>query len=517
MGFREWSLSLLGIIFVRTFLENFSGRSRDTVFSTDVQTIIHYAVSYFFIIFVVLLITHFFSKKDIISVSRVVLFGALIMCLPPLVDLVVTMGGSVKIAYLFTSSELLFSNFLTFLAIGLPGISIGIRIEFLVILALIFVYVHLYSRSIFRSCAAVASTYVAFFVFYAMPNFFAIDTTYEWISSVKNSLVGQNFFHPAITFVSVERYFEMYFNVVMSQIFYLSMIPLSFIFVSRWNPLKLRAILANSRFERVLHYFAMIAIGMAIAYYYGLITVTLDWFTATSIFILFFSFYAAWMYAIGKNDIVDLVSDKISNPNRPMVTGALTIEDMETSSLIFLVFALLGGYLVGHYALYMVVTFIALSYVYSVPPLQLKRFVIINSFIISLAALSAALAGFFTMSSNPHINALPLQWVVLIVVAYTLLANIKDIKDIKGDAAVGVYTVPVLCGLQRGKQIIAGMSVVALAMVPLISGISTLWYPFLPFAMASWYLLTRVNFKEKDLFTLYFMYLLVCSFCVVFL
>ncbi len=511
MDLKNWFLAFLGITFVRTFLENFSSKTHESIITSDFPTLVHYISFYLVTILAVSSIVFYFTKKSILVISKVALFGLMCTWIPPVVDFVLSKGTGSQIAYLFAPLTGLVKNFFLFFgAHELPGVTVGIRIELVIVLLVVCLYVWQSTRSVLRSLCATISVYVIIFILLAAPSFVALGSSQIWIYFVAlthHSFLEQNFFHPTIAFTSPTRTVEMYFNGVMSQLIFLATVVLTVHFAYIWNWQKTKAIIANSRPERVLHYMLMILLGMFLAYERGGDFVVIEgWLNSTSILILFFSFYCAWMFAVGTNDLVDLASDRISNRTRPLVTGLLLDSDARASNYIFITFAFWGAYISGHYVLFMVTTFTALYYVYSVPPLHLKRFALLNSFIISLVALTAVLAGFYMISPDPRIDAFPSGLVALIVLVYTLLANVKDIKDVEGDRAVGVYTIPVLLGIKRGKQAISFMVVLALALIPLFTGFPELWYTFVPFSMGAYLLINRTPFIEKHLFYLYFSY-----------
>ncbi len=513
MTFSGWCAAFLGIAIIRTFLENASGRSAQDIATTDVQTLVHYVLFYIPAILVIVLTVWFFTKRDILLVSRVALFGFLVVLIPPVLDLIISGGAGYRIAYLLVFPAGLFSNFITLFGDHvLPGITPGIRIEICLIVAATFLYIYTRRKSIVYALLGSTTVYSLIFVLLALPSVLNMADQYVWLLSIKNSLIGHQYFHPSVAFVSESRTFEMYFNVVISQVLYVWGVVCFAAFAYIWNPKKIKAIFKNSRPERVFHYLLMLTLGIGIAASLGFIALPFSvWNDYLTLGLLALSFYFAWMFAVGCNDIADLTSDTISNSTRPLVTGILTVTDVRQANAVFLGLAVLGGYLTGHYALFMVLVFTAVYYVYSVPPLQLKRFVGINAFLISLATLSAVLAGYYTVSVDPRVGSFPKEWGLLIILAYTLIANVKDIKDSEGDSAVGVYTIPVLLGPRRGKQVIAVLAIVMLASVPVILGAPTLWLPFVPFAIATYYVMNKEIFVERHLFYMYFLYIFVCA------
>ncbi len=215
------------------------------------------------------------------------------------------------------------------------------------------------------------------------------------------------------------------------------------------------------------------------------------------------------MYAMGVNDIADIDIDKISNSGRPLVRGELSVDDVKNANLIFLIWALVGGFLAGYYAMFMVVVALALSHIYSAPPLRIRRFPLLSTFLMSLAFLAVVLAGFYTLSGDKSIGAFPVRYLILIVVGTTLGNNVKDMKDIEGDRAAGIKTIPVLFGEKNGKRVIGTLLALAFLLVPLILGLSGLVVPSFIAALLAYCFVNRKNYREWPVFVLYFLYIAV--------
>lgn len=505
-------LAFLGIVIIRTFLEDITYRTTTTFFSTEIQTIIHYALFYFVALLGLILILFVATKRNLLKVSAVGLLCFPVILTPPLIDFILFKGtAGNQITYILKDVSGLLLNFFTFYQFqDLPGMSAGIRLEFALIFIGVFLYIYTFTASVLRSVAGTAAAYVLLFVLFSLPSIIAIGSTSpsQYISTVQNfSLLPQNFFHHNIRFSNVTWFQEMLFNGTMSIVLFAGALILTATYA--WNLKKAAcvAILKNARPERILHYSFLIGAGIWLGSY-TTVHAHLNWLSLGSIVCLFISFWAAWLFAVGYNDIIDVAGDTLSNQNRPLVTGALSLEDIRVSNLLFLCISFLAGYLAGTLALYMVILFTALYYVYSAPPLKLKRFLGINPFIIGLCALSAFFAGYFTLSSYKTIDSLSMSIPLLILISYTLVANVKDIKDVAGDSATSVYTIPVVFGDRRGRWIISTLVAIALTLPPLFLSLPKLFWLVPPFAIATTILLLQQPFVERRVFLTYYAYIL---------
>ena len=508
--FYQWVASVFGISAIRIFIENFVSQRPDSFITTNLIALDHFFLFWIATVLMMIICVHFFTRKDIVSVSKVVLFGSVLIFLAPLLDLFITGGKGVQMAYLLVDSgrELL-GNLFTFWQISpTPGVTTGMRIEIAVILLLILLYLRYSGLSWFRSLVSTFATYVLIFFILALPSFINVQTGYGWMVIVKNTLLGHNVLGSALRPASLLISYEMYFDAILSQVLYLLTVVFILVLGFLWNKKKTLSIIKNSRPERVLHYFTMLSLGIFLAYHVGFGPLLFGhWPDISSVMLLFVSFYFAWMYAVGVNDIVDSESDAVTNPNRPLVSEVITVEETKAVNLIFLLLALLGSSLVGPEALFMVIIFTFVYYIYSVPPLRLKRFAIINSFLVGIASLVAALAGFYTFSTNDVVEAFPKDWALLIFFTIALLSNIKDIKDIEGDKQFGIYTIPVIFGEKNGKMFVWIMVTASLCIICLTFHNYLFLVPSVISSAVAWFLIHRENFQERYLFVLYFVYL----------
>jgi len=412
-------------------------------------------------------------------------------------------------AYVVVSSIKEFWDFLVSFWFVSPnqGITFGMRLEILMILGASFMYAMYAESGYTKSLLTVLGVYLVISVSLLIPSLASFDYNYGSMVLLKQSLFGQNFLHPDIFMKNSWIDFETHFDGVIAQILYLIIVPLGLLSSYRWNKKKLIAIIKNSRPERVAHYFFALSFGILLAYKEGVAPNFLGhWLDFTTIIILYLSFYFAWMFAVAENDIVDSEADALTNSTRPLVTGIVSKIEMESAGQVFLLMSLLGSYLVGPEILFMNIVFLVTYHIYSCPPLHLKRFAIINSSLVALVTLSAIMAGFFTFNGNGAMASFPSIWVTLTIVLFTLFLNIKDIKDTKGDAKFGIYTIPVIFGERNGKRLIWLMMTVGLIIVPLVLNNSLFWLPSIIASIVSWSIIHRNPYNEKFFFILYLAY-----------
>jgi homogentisate phytyltransferase/homogentisate geranylgeranyltransferase len=512
----EWIVAFVGIIFVRFFLEVISSPTSLGFIPSDAQTLTQYGLSFLAIIFGIICIAGYFSKTGTV-VAKLALYGLPIIWLGPIIDIITSLGKGHTITYIFDGPRTLLLDFLTFFG---QQVTLGLRIELFFVICAVGFYVWYIRKNIKITICAILSSYLFLFFIFALPSLlFSVQhiyalvgqaTTFDVVRFLSVSISQSNIFYNTIdaslSYGSAIRVFELGFDGLLAQICFI----LSLVFMSLWfwriKREKFLAILKNSRPERVLFYSIFISAGAIFAFLSGLGGFR-SWIDVMSFIILLISWYGGWMFAVHTNDMADVGIDSVSNPNRPIVIGKLSVEEMKQSAIIWLLVSLLGSFIVGPYTFFMNLVFLATYYIYSMPPLRLKRVPILSSFLISIACLSSVLAGFFFLSADKHFSIFPMMIALGIIVAFTLGVNVRDMKDIDGDKADGIGTLPVLFG-RKGEKAIAIMGAIFFLILPIIFSFYTLYILTIPAAIVGYKIVVRKPYREKYVFILYFSFIL---------
>lgn len=522
----SWLLSFIGIVMVRLFLEQYSSFVPRQYVLIDLPTIIHYSIFILTANLAIIAILTVSTKTSLKERFTLSLFGSFILWLPPIADLILSKGHGFFMDYLFVPSHDLIIKYFTFFGLYKgDGATPGIQIEIALILITVFIYVkYIAHKSSLRASITALLTYTVIFILAAMPSLISLFLPHQTFfgqslpvgidlyNSVNSSALIQNNINPQFSAPAISL-FDLGFNKIMAGInLVVAMVALSVIFFSASKE-KFLAIIKNNRPERTAHYLLLITIGALLGgkiFFY-------HWINVFSFFLTLIAFSSARFFSVCQNDLHDIPIDTISNSNRPLIQGKVTGADMAFASKIFLIIALLSAYAVSHYVLFFVFLFIFLSHIYSVPPLRLKRIPLLNSFIMGLASLSVFMAGLFLTSPDKSIMAFPLFTACGLIIAFTLSSAVKDIKDIKGDRASGVWTIPVLLGEKRAKYIIASFISLIFLIVPFYLRISFLLIPSIIFAILCWRFITAEDYKEWKFFAVYIPYLILILGSIIFL
>lgn len=508
-----------GLIFVRFFLETLSSPIIGNHLPVDAVTLVHYGLFFLAAYLVLALIIGTFTKEQK-EANTLLLFGFIIIWLPPVIDLLVTGGAGRTLAYLFVSPSELVPHLIAFFGpVGTGGVTLGIRIEIVIALVSIAWYVYRARRSLLAAAAAAAASYIALFVLLALPSIiYAIAVLFgapgaSIVSFLEIAIVQSGLLTNVVpgNLISVSPFaaFGTGFSALMSVIFVPLIAGLCLLMFRRLDPGSFNAHARNIRPERLLHYLAILAFGAWFGLGAG--SVAHAWSDVLGFVSLIIAFSAAWIFAVATNDMADETIDAISNAGRPLIVKAVTREQMREIACVALIASLAAAWAAGLYPFFFVLVFTACYFVYSVPPLRLKRVPFLSSLIIGLISLSVALAGFFFTSSEKSLSAASPLLMLGVVVMYTLAAHVRDLKDIDGDKAAGVYTVPVLVSVRFGRaaahQFTGALLALAFLLSPLFFPVPGLWYLAVPAALLGYLACMRTPYDERYIFLIYFGYL----------
>ena len=176
----------------------------------------------------------------------------------------------------------------------------------------------------------------------------------------------------------------------------------------------------------------------------------------TVAFAITFSAFA--IYAL--NDIYDAKIDAINDLGRPIPSGRVTMREAKVLTTVLFVAGAAIAFTVNLPVFLCVVVFSVLGIAYSVPPIRFKDGLFANV-CWGLGIAAAILGGASVTAINTN----------SIVAAFTLAfltagcGLTKDLKDLEGDRAMNVHTLPIMLGEQGA---IKAMTIASIAGFPLL-------------------------------------------------
>ncbi|KKP92588.1 MAG: UbiA prenyltransferase [Candidatus Moranbacteria bacterium GW2011_GWE1_36_7] len=510
-------ISLFSIFLLRIFLESFSSPIDISGTVPPWQGyLLHIPLSYFAIFLSLVLIIYLITKSNIKKIAIFLTYAHLLLLLPPILDFIIDgRKPNSIIGYQFLNLHELISYIKkVWLFDNVDGTTFGMRIAAILLALMISFFILKQTRNRIKTLIGFFSVFLTMFLYANIPSFliiiqllkntYAIDPIFIWKVLIKNSWTNSN----------ALQSFDIAYALIMSQIFFLLItLQLSAIFYFLEKKSWL-AILHNLRPERILNYFLLAFIGILISIekqsFFDIISYNII--NLVSFFSFAFLLVLNALIAIFTNDFYDLSTDKISNQHRPLIRNAISLKRWKAilfALIILFIFGLLT--MNSRVILFMLMTQL-LFFIYSAPPLQLKRYFLSSSILIGLTTGCTALAGFFLVSPEKTLLDFPYKILLTIIIAQAFLSNMKDIKDFSGDKNENIKTLPVILGLRKAKVLIAIIYAIVFITIPVFFSITGLIYPALFLSILNFYFFTKKIYNEKYIFLTIFSYLLALFF-----
>jgi len=496
IGLGLWLASVFFIIFIRDGFESIViNRSWST---PDSFHLLHFPLFFFSLFLAIIVALHLFSKTDIVKVSKISLVFFCIIIFPVTFDFIFANLAKNKTAYLYIESNL-WENLPRFFdfAHDSPDFPRSIRIEIAMIILMSFGYIYLKRRKIFSAFSGALTVFILCFLAVSLPA--VLKEIFKLLGFLLSKINLQ--ISPFPSGPMDESI------LVLLQL--LTITALGLFWLRRFDILKYQAIIKNARLTRSLHYCILCLLGVLIKYLdLPVEDVFLPNRIAGALLAVFFAFH----FSVVINDLFDIDCDRLSNKDRPLITGALNKKEYLNIGCVFLCLSLLFAYWVSESCVMIILLFIALYFVYSAQPFRLKRLFPISACIIGLEAVFAFAAGEAALDrpiASSYFHGY-LFWPIFLI--FSLGSNIKDLKDVQGDRAMGVVTLPILLGEDAGRKVIAFLVFLSYCLVPyflrqLFPGTKLLLLS-LCFALASFVYILNKKGKEKIIFVIYFAYVL---------
>ncbi len=155
---------------------------------------------------------------------------------------------------------------------------------------------------------------------------------------------------------------------------------------------------------------------------------------------------------VGLNQIIDVHLDKINKPNLPLAAGTMLMATAHNIVVLCGILAVVVGFVASTYLGWLIVVITAIGYIYSVPPIQLKRHHL-------PAAISITLVRGLLVNLGMYIHfryaLYGIHWQVALpqyiwpltafIAAFSVaIAWFKDLPDTEGDAAYNYKTLAIV-------------------------------------------------------------------------
>ena len=410
-------------IFLRNFFEGVLESSQRIGFysfsyKTLLMYLVHFPLFYLGLFLILVILIALMIKESITRVTSVASCGLGFIVLIPILD--ACLGG-----YLLTYPlriEPYLINFLNpFIDLGNIGVSPGQRIITVSIVLVIAVYVYIKTKSIARSL---------------LTGLFSLVIIMLW-GGLTTLLAGNR---PEHYFLC--RGFLYYDTQKFSAVYGLLLLPLCFIFWYLLDKKNFSRILESMRLERMFLFGGMGIFGYLLAKHQVPI-IQANVFDPLAIALVFLTLaFGFWTVQV-INDFFDIKSDRIARQRNPLLKeGIRRFYAMWGFTLALFVFVY--AFVLNYTTFLIMITFVLLGVVYSVPPIRLKRIPFISTFVHALAIILAMAIGHSLIFGNRALHVIPKSLILPTLIGVTLGFSAKDINDRVADKRDHVYTLAVL-------------------------------------------------------------------------
>jgi 4-hydroxybenzoate polyprenyltransferase len=450
--------TILGTVFttsiIRSFIEFFSNPEPLFHISPWFVTL-NYFLCFLSLIIGIGYIMSRIVREPALKWIRVAALYSPIIFLAPLVDLIISNGKGICMGYLGSGGALLLHDLITFFgSLTKCGISPGMRIEIFIILAAISRIIWVKTKSTSKTILAALLSYLLIFATGAPSGILALvhgntsaNSGAWFIEMISQGLIGTAHGYLSLT---ADYFIPHALSLVMARIHLITAIVFGIIILWKEAPHHIRLWINNSRWERVLYYIALPITGALIAHSLnqtgnlnsldgiGIITGTLSIITA------------CWAAAVW-NDYHDTSIDAISNTNRPLHTHVLSQETYIAYGLLFFVISIISALLINYPFFFCILTFQLAYGIYSYKGTHWKKHFVTSALTIGFIGMVMVVMGYLFVQPNQSLGDLPLSILLSIFVTLSIVSQVKDFKDVAGDKADSIQTLPVLLGKRKAS------------------------------------------------------------------
>lgn len=188
------------------------------------------------------------------------------------------------------------------------------------------------------------------------------------------------------------------------------------------------------------------------------------------------------IYAL--NDVCDVEVDRINAPERPLPSGRVSVAEAKALVIVLFTFALALALTGNMLTFAFTLLFSALGIAYSLPPLRLK-----DGWFAGVCW-GLGIAATVLCGASPYTITMPVITASAMLAILTAGCGlIKDLKDLEGDRAKGIHTIPILIGEEKAAKL---MTATFAAIIPLLPAYGIIFYGFNAFYTALTTLATAI-------------------------
>jgi len=446
------AVTFLAIVLARNLLEGALGPNGaiGSVYFTSPSSLMvldHFVLVYVSLFLSFSLLLSAVTRERIGAVMRVVTPAWALLLLPPVLDYILTSGEGMKITYVLELRPVVLRFFDP--RASFATVSPGQRVEMLGACLLAATYARLKTRSWLKAAAGFLGVYVVLALHGVLPSLIARASLALAGAATSAEFAYFSVFRAGGIVADESR--------KLALLFLLTSSALGWFAYRRHAPGKAAALWRSIRPLRALHYLGLTSFGVAFGWVlfsrYGVEFAGSG--DVLGMLATCLATLCAFQASVAINDVFDEEGDRVAGERRPLVEGTLTRRDLTGQAVVFSTGALLFALNVKYSTFLFVVLALVVSFAYSAPQLRLKRFPLVSSLTLGLVSLTACLVGFSVYADERALALFPSPLAWVIVLSFGLGFAVKDLKDVEGDRATGVWTLPVLLGPTAGRTAVA--------------------------------------------------------------
>ncbi len=481
----NYFITFIACLLLRDFLEAFTLTSRNFLNADALSvliTVAHFNAFYLGIALSLAIAIHYMTQTPMTRVLRILLPCFILLCIAPLVDYFFPNSEVYGYTYFSTfENHSLIASYFSFYG-QFSAATLGMRIEIFAGLIGVFLYVYDKTQSLWK---ALFGCWLAYSIIF----FFASS---QFVLKGLADLLGISYMPSGISFL-----------------FYFFILNL---WLGTWvgylaNKHQFMNVCKDIPVLRVLNYEIMLLLGICLAFqadFSGLMSTiaTNPMLLINGMFLMVAILFAS-LFAMAINNLEDIEIDKISNRERAVAAGKISEASYGKIAYACLFLASTYAAPVGTQAVFFVLLFMGNYYLYSASPLRMKRITVFSKLVISGNSFILFLLGYwvvrhhFSIFSNLDVS---MKYVAILFALVTLAANFIDLKDLAGDKAAGIQTLPVVIGM-RQAQYVCGMAFFLsyLAMALILPGGHFFLGCLIVGGAMQFYWLTRKTYHEQPI------------------
>lgn len=496
--------AFFALIFTRLLVENTLGRFTEHTFFYFFFEFTHTFLFFLCSFLLLLPLARYAGRVNLLQAGNVLLFGFLIILTPPIIDTLIFQGQSFWSFYEFDGLLGLLWRYVTLFG-DTPemGITYGVRVEVVLVTLALGIYTFLKSNTLLKAISVSLGAYTILFILGTFPSWLTLGIlAFEksFLAINQNDVAGL-FLTPEHIFSRNLSDFRSVLNAKMSIVYGTISVFLAGLTLWRAYPQYFIALWKNARLPQLIYHGGLLFSGMALAFYFTDAPLRIDFFHIIGAFVLLAAVESAWLASVIANDIYDTRIDSLTNTARPLIQNTIPKTLYVTFGALFFITSLILAGIISFSALLILLGYQVIAWLYSAPPLRLKRFPIIATALAGFAGILIFITGFLVVSPENGLQLLPLPLLFFLCIGYALSLPVKDFKDIRGDTFDHIYTLPVLLGAERAKVVVGSLIFLLYIATPFVIHSRHLFLPAVIFGTLAFWTLQQGTEKESSFFT----------------